>query len=301
MEIKFLDAKAKIIVDKIAQRKMELVVDLCPTEVGWLCLVKREGPLQFRVMDLYLVDQGVHASTTELDPDAVARLNRQMWTDNIITMENQHEVGLYLWGHSHVNMGTFASGQDDTQFKTLYGAEPPFYIRVITNKKGEISTDVFVKDSVLGKIILSKVDWVIDSAENDGLRAELKKELADKVKPLHTYTGQPGTHYRKDPLPYDPGVAYPDSKYPAYPRSRRGDRFDDQNDYWEEVYGKGAHGAYPDMRRVGEPYSPPAVTSNTPHTPAIPNLQGKTIISTVGKKGVGEVTRVRRQNHVNKQ
>lgn len=298
MEIKFLDAKAKIIVDKLAQRKMELVVDLCHTEVGWLCLVKREGPLQFRVMDLFLVDQGVHATTTELDPDAVARLNRQMWTDKIITMENQHEVGLYLWGHSHVNMGVFASGQDDTQFKTLYGAEPPFYIRVIANKKGEISTDVFVKDSVLGKIILSKVDWVVDAAENDELRAVLKKELAEKVRPLHTYTGAPGTHYRKDPLPYDP-KDYSNPKYPDH-RSRRGG-YDDEHDYWEEVYGAGARGAYPDMRRVGEPYSPPACGTNPPYTPTIPDLQGKKIISTVGKRGVGEVTRVRRQNHVKKQ
>jgi len=188
MEIKLLDMHASIVIDKEANKKMELIVDMCPTEVGWLGLVKREGPLKFRVLDIFLVKQEVNSATTELDPGAVNALDRELWANGIRTMENQRDIGLYMWGHSHVNMTTGPSGQDVTQFKELYDAGPPFYIRLITNKKKDVNIALFVNMEPFGRVIFSDVSWKVECENEDALRASLKVELDEKVKPL-TYKG----------------------------------------------------------------------------------------------------------------
>jgi hypothetical protein len=197
MEIKLLDMHASIIIEKEANRKMELIVDLCSTEVGWLGLVKREGPLRFRVIDVFLVDQEVNSATTELSPSSVNALDRSLWAAGIRTMENQKDIGLFLWGHSHVNMTTGPSGQDVNQFKDLYDAGPSFYIRLITNKKREINVALFVNMDPFGRVIFSDVSWKVEDAAEDGLSDALKKELEEKVKPL-VYKGvHTGVSYGK--------------------------------------------------------------------------------------------------------
>lgn len=278
MDVRFLNASAKILVNPDVQKKMQILIDMCHTEVGWLCLVKREAKLVFRVTELYIIEQGVHGATTELDPDAVARLYRKLWEDNVITMENQHEVGLYLWGHSHVNMSTGPSGQDDSQFRTLYSAQPPFYIRVIANKKGEINTDVFIKDTTLGDLILSKVAWVVDDVEDTSIRAIVKKELDDKVKPLSTYRG-PG-HYRVDPLPT-----------PAYnPNRPAGYGAGEYQRYFDE-----SGRLYPEYEDIFDTDKPVATKSKEVAANVSYDAMGNKIISTVGLRGVGEVSRKRRK------
>ena len=88
------------------------------------------------------------------------------------------------WGHSHVNMGVFASGQDDTQMNVFKDAGHDFFIRVIANKKGEME---FTFYNYATGIIYKDTPWaILRSQQNaDQIRmineaiASLKKQLED--------------------------------------------------------------------------------------------------------------------------
>ena len=86
--------------------KIMAYVDLCQMEVGGLGRVvweKRSDLLVAKIQDVYLVDQEVSASTTDLDAAAVGKLVYE--TRNL-------EGSIGYWWHSHVSMSTFWSGQD---------------------------------------------------------------------------------------------------------------------------------------------------------------------------------------------
>ena len=57
---------------KKAYDKMRLYVELCQDEIGWLGYVEKLQDGQgYMVTDVFLVDQEVHATTTELSPTAI--------------------------------------------------------------------------------------------------------------------------------------------------------------------------------------------------------------------------------------
>ena len=105
----------RIDVSYMAQMKMDMYVEIAQKEVGWYGLVERTGESTFYIHDVYMIEQEVNAATTEIDPMGLAKLKTTLWKSGIINAENQSKIGLYLWGHSHVNMGTGPSGQDNSQ------------------------------------------------------------------------------------------------------------------------------------------------------------------------------------------
>ena len=62
-----------------------------------------------------------------------------MQQDNGMDIWNNMRV----WGHSHVNMSTSPSGQDDKQMETFLENENNFFIRIIGNKKGDFKIDIY--------------------------------------------------------------------------------------------------------------------------------------------------------------
>lgn len=186
MEAEFLNCNLCVTFSELAKSKIDIIVDICQKEVGWLGLVEQVEPGNFYVHDIKVPKQEVNSGTTEIAPDAVGKVEFELWDENKINMENQNSVGLLLWGHSHANMGVGASGQDDKQFKEYYkpkeGEAPPYYIRMISNKKGEMSLSVYIKDMVPGGIVVHRVPYNIDRPEYDELADQVKAEITDKVK-----------------------------------------------------------------------------------------------------------------------
>lgn len=171
----------KINVSYMAQTKMDMYVDIAQKEVGWYGLVERTGESTFYIHDVYMIEQEVNAATTEIDPMGLAKLKTTLWKSGVINVENQSRIGLYLWGHSHVNMSTGPSGQDNSQLESIITtSNPPFFIRLIQNKKGEKNIVLFINNvPMLQSITIKQPVWF---AEPNHAMVELMKQLEDEMK-----------------------------------------------------------------------------------------------------------------------
>lgn len=175
-----------------AYDKMRLYVELCQDEIGWLGYVdKLENDTGYFVSDVFLVKQEVHGTTTELDPNGIMEHYSSLTDEQQRTFVDKCR----LWGHSHVNMGVTPSGQDDTQGKALSEDANDFYIRLITNKKGDY--DITFYDKVINAKITTDEVVIFDPNAIE-LRQRIKAEMEEKVK-KKTYT--PATIEKKSQTP----------------------------------------------------------------------------------------------------
>lgn len=213
-----LKIQPKIVVNEKVNRKMETIIDMVDSEVGWMGLVEQESPGVFRLLDVYILKQEVNGGTTEIDSQDLARLSDELYDNGTITEDNQDKRGLYFWGHSHDTMSPSPSGQDNTQFKYLYDiCKPPFFIRLIQNKRRERTVALYIADPgsiIQDYMIIRGVDWEIDSKEITEMRESLEKVIKDKVKTKEYKTTTVYTHsspYNYSNYNYG---SYKDYKYP---------------------------------------------------------------------------------------
>lgn len=159
-----------------AYDKMRLYVDLCSEEIGWLGYVKKlSNNKGFLVEDVFLVKQEVHSTTTELSPEAINEYFTGLDEQGQVKFLNECRI----WGHSHVNMSTGPSGQDDTQGKELSQDCEDYYIRLITNKRDEYNLTIYDKANGL-KITSDSI--MIYNPELIELRTQIAQEIKEKVK-----------------------------------------------------------------------------------------------------------------------
>lgn len=181
MKLTIIGQEPAVEMSVLANKKMDLLVEMCNTEVGWLGLVNRRSSFDFFVEDIFIVEQQVHSATTEIMPSGHSTLWEEMMANGAITVEEQDTRGLYLWGHSHHNMGVSPSTQDNTQFEKFFkggGSPPPYFVRMIVNKRQEYKVDIWLHDDHL------KVEDATLMIETEGdavLEAFLKAEVEAKV------------------------------------------------------------------------------------------------------------------------
>jgi proteasome lid subunit RPN8/RPN11 len=121
------------------KRKMDLIVSTCTQEVGWMGLVETTKEGDFVIIDVFVPEQEVHATETEISADALCKLALELMEKDIGSDK------LFAWYHSHVNMGVSPSTQDETQVEEFL-ENCPIFIRGIVNKKGESKVDVYYRD-----------------------------------------------------------------------------------------------------------------------------------------------------------
>ena len=74
IELENGDLRYRLYFLKKAYDKMRLYVDLCEDEIGWLGYVEKlPDEAGYVITDVFLVDQEVHSTTTELSPDAIVK------------------------------------------------------------------------------------------------------------------------------------------------------------------------------------------------------------------------------------
>ena len=98
-----------------AYARLRLYVDLCPSEIGGLGEVRPEGDALL-VTELFLLDQWVSPSETELDPEAVLRLLCRCLE------EGRDPAALRLWWHSHAEHEVEWSATDEATIRAALGA-----------------------------------------------------------------------------------------------------------------------------------------------------------------------------------
>ena len=171
MNIKMINP-IKIIIDPLAKRKMDLYVKLSEDEVGWLGVAEKQADGNILIKDVFLPTQEVHATTCELTPDGINKL-----ASELLGLPNGVELcnSLKVWGHSHVEMSTSPSGQDDTQLEE-FAENNSWFLRLIANKKGDMRMTLLDLERGL---VIDEIPWEVDLGYD--LEEEISKELKDKV------------------------------------------------------------------------------------------------------------------------
>lgn len=207
-----------LLINQQALYKMWTYVDSCSDEIGWLGTIQEKKGFYY-LDDVFLFHQEVHATTTEITVDGLTS-----FAEELLQQENGMELWntMRVWGHSHVNMAVFASGQDDAQMKTFGEAGNPYFFRIISNKKGELKVDMF---HYANGITYLDVPWEIhETVQEEELRVEIESlykqldlirsegikvfkepillEMKDKVKKLVTKYTYDASKYTYDANKY---------------------------------------------------------------------------------------------------
>lgn len=130
----------KLYINDIALNKMKEYIRQSSLEIGWLGTAEKVGMKKYMITDVFLFKQEVHSTTTEITPEGLSEFAMELMNEkNGVEIWNNMRV----WGHSHVNMSTSPSSQDDKQMETFLENENEFFIRIIGNKKNEFKIDIY--------------------------------------------------------------------------------------------------------------------------------------------------------------
>ena len=159
-----------VLININALNKMKEYIRQSNKEIGWLGTVVKENGM-YNILDVYLFKQEVHETTTEITTDGLNEFAME-----ILSQEDGMEIwnNMKMWGHSHVNMSTSPSVQDDNQMDLFTQNANDFFIRIIANKKDEFRIDIW--DYEKG-VIYEKLNYIIDYGKD----AELIQELQMKI------------------------------------------------------------------------------------------------------------------------
>ena len=155
-------------------------------EVGWFTRVHRED-YEFTLYEVHLPKQQSSGTTVEFEPEHLeAYLLELMERDpkNFGALNSS----LRGWCHSHVNMGTSPSSQDQTTIEKL-AQNVDYFVAVRVNKRGEVEADVVLSDL---KMVFEDVKVTV--GEIDMTRREHWRSLIkDRVLPMpaYSYKSQP--------------------------------------------------------------------------------------------------------------
>lgn len=173
----------QVLIELEAYKKMHYIVDECDKEVGWLGVVDRQGDT-FIIKDVFLFKQQTSSVTCEITPEGIADM-----VDEILQEPNGAELieKLLLWGHSHVNMATLPSAQDEAQLMSFEENGNDWFLGLICNKKGSFN---FTYIDYIKQIKVSDLKWkvLIPGLEDEELRKYIKTELDKKVAPMPVQT-----------------------------------------------------------------------------------------------------------------
>ncbi len=161
-----------------AYHDMACLVKLCDDEIGWLATAYQWDNGDYHIDKVFLFEQEVNATTTEITPEGLAE-----WAQEMMEKDADEFLKLYenirCWGHSHVRMDTKPSYQDDSQMD-IWEDDCDFFIRVICNKLGKMSFDIF--DYANG-VFYTDCEWAmyVPDAEDEKRDSYWKEQIESKV------------------------------------------------------------------------------------------------------------------------
>ena len=175
-EIKTIFGTPSILISPLALAKMINIINECDKEVGWLGEANRNEENNIIIIhDVHLFHQEVHSTTCEITPEGLSQFGEELLKQQD-GMEKWNNIK--VWGHSHVNMGVFSSGQDDKQME-VFADHNDWFIRIIANKKDEMKIDFY---DYTKNIVYIDLDWEMYFPELFDTKEFIKKEVKEKVK-----------------------------------------------------------------------------------------------------------------------
>ena len=235
MRVSLINTKRvpKIFVCRKAMNKMKEYIRQVDKEVGWLGTVVRENG-NYIVEDVYLFKQEVHSTTTEI---TVEGLNE--FAMDLLQQEDGFDIWnkMKMWGHSHVNMSTSPSAQDNEQMKVFQDGNDDFFIRLIANKKGIFTFDIY--DYMLG-ISYGDVDYgILENVQDINRINTLKQQINELTNELNALQSisieeqESITSEIKEKVKTKTYANYAGNKYTGVNAYTN---YDDYNDWWSNNY-----------------------------------------------------------------
>jgi hypothetical protein len=154
--------------------RLRLYVELCPSEIGGLGEVRPDGE-GLLVTELFLPDQCVSASETELQPEALVRLLCRCLE------EGRDPAALRLWWHSHAEHDVEWS---DTDEATIRGFAGDSLVSLVTNKAGDFLCRYDARRpqrSTVDGIPVVRADEPLGAARAMALREATWAEMVEKI------------------------------------------------------------------------------------------------------------------------
>lgn len=173
-KIEMMSDVPKILISKVAYAKMWHYVDIAGEEVGWLGTVEKI-PGALLIKDVFLLKQKVSSAQTTITEEGLTEFGEEILQlpDGVDIYNN-----IRFWGHSHVNMGTSPSGQDESQMEIFKGSEHPYFIRGILNKRGRMEFTIFFYEN---GIKIEDAEWAIYEPVDASIRENIEAEFKEKV------------------------------------------------------------------------------------------------------------------------
>ena len=164
--------------------KVITLVDSFSTEVQWHGLVKRESPNTFLVYDIMCFPHTASAVTVTSDQEKY-----EEWS---LSLPDEVRKDMKCHGHSHVNMAVTPSRTDDEyRFNVVKNMGYPdsntdlFYVFFITNKRRDISVEIF---DIQNNVRYGTGDIVYDVIMSDGSSLFAFQDAANDVVTLPVKT-----------------------------------------------------------------------------------------------------------------
>lgn len=175
---------------EIAKQKIDALVNLCDSEIGWHGIVERKDN-KFLIKDILVYPQTVTGATVVVDDEDYS-IN---WLQNL---DDETFNALRMQGHSHVNMATTPSGTDMDTYKKILDtlSDEDYYIFMIVNKRGTMWINIYDNKN---NVIFEKNDISVIYGNN-----KIQKWAQDTIK----------TAVKKEPKHQKP--EYRESKYTQY-------------------------------------------------------------------------------------
>ena len=162
MSVKLMKGfEPKIFINVNAMNKMKEYIRQSSLEIGWLGTCEKLDNSSYYIGDVFLFKQEVHATTTEITTEGLSEFAMDlMSTPNGLDIWNNMKV----WGHSHVNMSTSPSSQDDKQIDVFAENAEDFFIRIIANKSNNFRIDLY--DYTSG-VMYEELPYEVDFGEDE--------------------------------------------------------------------------------------------------------------------------------------
>lgn len=151
----------KIIFSTTALKWIDALVNQHDHEIGFYAVVDTRAKNEYFIRDVfYPKHDEANGATCEISPDGETQI-----MNYLIDKEKIDDIAkLRFWGHSHHNMGTGPSGQDESQAMERMNSTQAFFIRAICNKKGEMSISFFDFDN---QVRFDNIKWETEEVQNE--------------------------------------------------------------------------------------------------------------------------------------
>ena len=179
MDLKYINTGIKIQMAPDMLEEIMYIAKKVNTEVSGMGDIEwtEEG---FRVTKLRFFPQECTGSETEIKPESLEKLS----ADAIASGEDL--TSMRFWWHSHANMSTFWSKQDDDCVESLLSAFQDYVVSVVVNHKRELVARVDFLNPF--RMTLNHVPLIVESSMAQEKQEALDKMIQENVK-TKTYGG----------------------------------------------------------------------------------------------------------------